>query len=113
MARLCSDENFLYPVVLELRRLGHAVQTCQEAGKSGRAGADAEVLAFASEPSRAVLTIDRRHFVRLHEERPDHCGIVVCSLDPDTSVLAARIAAIAAAMPGLDQKLVRVDRPVR
>lgn len=35
MARLYADEDFPYPVVLELRRLGHEVLTVQEAGKEG------------------------------------------------------------------------------
>ncbi len=33
MAALYADENFDYPVVLELRRLGHDVLTAQEAGQ--------------------------------------------------------------------------------
>jgi len=36
MARLYGDENFPYPVVLALRRLGHDVLTAQEAGKAGQ-----------------------------------------------------------------------------
>jgi len=36
MARLYADENFDYPIVEELRRLGHVVLTAQEAGQGGQ-----------------------------------------------------------------------------
>ena len=36
MARLYSNENFPYPVVEELRRLGHDVQTTLETGQAGQ-----------------------------------------------------------------------------
>ena len=66
MARLYSNENFPLPVVLELRRLGHDVMTVQEAGKANQEIPDDEVLAFASVEGHAVLTINRRDFIRLH-----------------------------------------------
>jgi hypothetical protein len=36
MARLYANENFPFPVVEELRRLGHDVLTTLEAGNAGR-----------------------------------------------------------------------------
>ena len=36
MARLYSDEDFSFPVVGELRQLGHDVLTAQEAGHSNK-----------------------------------------------------------------------------
>lgn len=72
MARLYGDENFPLPVVLELRRLGHDVLTTHEAGKSGQSIPDADVLTFASEEKRAVLTLNRLHFIRLHQSSAAH-----------------------------------------
>jgi len=83
MARLYANENFPMPVVEELRRLGHNVLTIQEAGKGGQSVSDEEVLSFASTDSRALLTLNRKHFIRLHKASPGHAGIIVCTFDPD------------------------------
>lgn len=79
MAHLYADENFDRAVVERLRTLGHDVLTVQEAGQQG--GADAVVLAYATSMDRAVLTFNRRHFVRLHSRTAAHEGIVVCTAD--------------------------------
>ena len=61
---LYADEDFPFPVVEELRRLGHDVMTAQEDGRT--ATADADILDHAHALGRAVLTYNRRHFERLH-----------------------------------------------
>ena len=106
-----ANENFPLPVVEELRRLGHDVLTVLEAGKSGVAEPDEAVLAFACADLRVVLTLNRKHFVRIHQDRPDHAGIIVCSYDPDFAGQAGRIHAAIEAEGSLRNKLVRVDRP--
>ena len=70
MAHLYSNENFPLPVVEELRRLEHNVLTIQETGKANQAVPDEAVLNFATEQGRAILTINRKHFVRLHKAYP-------------------------------------------
>ena len=85
MARLYANENFPLPVVLELRRLGHDVLTIVDTGKASQAVPDDEVLSFASAQGRVLLTLNRKHFIRLHHDRPDHAGIVVCTFDPTSS----------------------------
>jgi hypothetical protein len=70
MARLYSNENFPLPVVERLRALGHDVLTIQETGKADQALPDKEVLAFATREQRAVLTLNRLHFIRLHRAQP-------------------------------------------
>ena len=72
MARLYADEDFSYPTVEELRRFGHEVLTAQEAGEGGQGIADEEVLAFAVAQNRAVVTFNRRHFLRLHRRVDSH-----------------------------------------
>jgi hypothetical protein len=91
MDALYADENFPRAVVEELRRLGHDVLTALEAGQENQRVPDPDVLAFAITLGRAVLTLNRRHFVRLHRQVPYHCGIVVCTPDADTGALAQRI----------------------
>jgi predicted nuclease of predicted toxin-antitoxin system len=54
--RLYADEQYPYPVVKCLRELGHDVLTVQEAGKANQRIPDEEVLAFATENNRAVIT---------------------------------------------------------
>jgi predicted nuclease of predicted toxin-antitoxin system len=111
MARLYSNENFPLPVVERLRALGHDVLTTQEAGKADQAVPDDEVLRFASGENRAVLTINRRHFIRLHGESAQHAGIIACTLDPDFAGQAARIHEAIGGQGGLNGQLIRVNRP--
>lgn len=85
MARLYSNENFPMPVVDALR--------------------------FAIEQGRAVLTLNRRHFVKLHQMVPDHQGIVVCTFDPDFSRQAQAIHAAITRVPTLAGQLIRINRP--
>jgi predicted nuclease of predicted toxin-antitoxin system len=96
---------------LALRALGHDVLTTLEAGNAGRAIPDAEVLAFASRVGRAVVTINRRDFIRLHAESAVHAGIIVCTQDADTEGQARRIDAVLAAQESLAGALLRVNRP--
>ena len=83
MARLFADENFPLPAVEALRRLGHNVLTIHEAGKAQQSTPDDIVLQMASVDGRAILTLNRKHFVQLHAKQPSHAGIVVCTFDPD------------------------------
>jgi predicted nuclease of predicted toxin-antitoxin system len=109
MARLYVDENFNYRVVEELRRLGYDVLTVPE---DGRAGADdPHVLSFATAHGRAVLTHNRRHFIRLHHQTPTHFGIIVCTSDRDVVASAARIHQAVSTITSLDNQLIRVYRP--
>jgi hypothetical protein len=106
---LYADEDFSYPVVEELRRLGHDVLTVQEDGIRGTP--DPGVLARAHLLGRAVLTHNRRHFERLHLQGAPHSGILSATRDPHNDVaLARRIdAALAGRQPG--RWCIRVNRP--
>jgi hypothetical protein len=111
MANLYADENFKYAVVEHLRAAGHDVLTVQEAGEQGSDGSDdAQVLAYGINAKRAVLTFNRRHFIRLHRQTPTHAGIIVCT-DDDATALASRIDQALAACPVLDNQLIRIVRP--
>ena len=111
MARLYSNENFPLPVVEELRRLGHDVLTIQETGRANQALSDEAVLEFARNEQRIVLTLNRRHFVRLHDEQPDHAGVVVCTYDSDFTALARRIHNTVEASASMAGQLMRINRP--
>ncbi|MEW6608325.1 MAG: DUF5615 family PIN-like protein [bacterium] len=57
MARLYANENFPLPVVEELRRLGHEVITIYETGKAGQSIPDEDVLTFARDENRILVTV--------------------------------------------------------
>lgn len=111
MARLYANENFPRQVVEALRILGHDVWTVFEAGNAGQSISDEEVLAFASRHPRAVLTLNRRDFIRLHRVQPDHSGIIVCTQDADTEGQAHRIDEVITSAESLTGQLLRVNRP--
>jgi Domain of unknown function (DUF5615) len=111
VANLYTDENFPLPVVEFLRSFGHDVLTAREAGNANLRIPDEEVLAFAVTNERAVLTRNRRDFMRLHILQPNHAGIIVCTEDPDFERLATHINEAIAALETLAGKLIRVNRP--
>jgi uncharacterized protein YeeX (DUF496 family) len=111
MARLYSNENFPLPVVEELRKLGHDVLTIQETGKANQSLSDDDVLAFANKEKRVLLTLNRRHFIRLDKQRKPHAGIIACTYDPDFASFAARIDKALLENQDFSQKVVRINRP--
>lgn len=111
MAQLFADEDVDLPIVHELRRLGHDVLTVHEAGQANRCTPDDAVLDIAVSEGRAVVTLNRRHFIRLHGRRPRHSGIIVCTWDPDRIGLAQRIDCAIHGQSDLSNQLIRVDRP--
>ncbi|MBD2299343.1 DUF5615 family PIN-like protein [Nostoc sp. FACHB-190] len=111
MACLYADEQFPLEVVEYLRDLKHDVLTVQEAGKANFKIPDDEVLTFASNNERVVLTLNRRDFKRLHRSFTSHAGIIICTDDSERSSLAARIHTAILANEPLLGKLISVVRP--
>ncbi|MBI3264221.1 MAG: DUF5615 family PIN-like protein [Acidobacteria bacterium] len=110
MARFLADENFPFPVIEALRHLGEDVVALSDLGKAGQRLADHAVLALASRETRAVLTLNRRDFVRLHRAVPNHAGIVVCTVDLDFDGQAERIQVALAGRTTIAGQLIRVNR---
>ncbi|MEW6103964.1 MAG: DUF5615 family PIN-like protein [bacterium] len=113
MARLYANENFPLPVVEELRRLRHDVLTIHETGKAGQSVSDENVLAFANDEDRTLLTLNRKHFIRLHNVQPNHAGIIVCTFDLDFVGQAQRIHKAIELQKQLLGQLIRVNRPIQ
>ena len=112
MAKFYSNENFPQGTVDALRQLGHDVLTSHEAGKSRQSIPDEDVLSFATEQSRAVLTLNRRDFIALHNTTSaKHAGIVVCTQDLNYEALARRIHKSVADTGALNGQLLRINRP--
>ena len=112
MALLYSNENFPLSVVVALRELKHDVLTIQEAGQANLGISDDEVPVFAAAKQRAVVTLNRKHFINLHyawsRAQKPHAGIIVCTQDSDFTGQALRIHNIITAENLLTNKLLRV-----
>lgn len=113
MAGLYADENFPLPVVQELRRLGFDVLTMHEDDKANQSLTDDVVLSIANGKERALLTLNRKHFIQLHQQRSNHQGIIVCTFDPDFFGQARRIADALEKEVELTGRLIRIYRPTK
>ncbi len=107
---LCADENFPLRVVEELCRLGHDVLTALEDGRANKSVTDDDLLTRATEVNRALITLDRLDFKRLHRQISDHAGIIICTEDPDRVGQAKRVDASISKVGKLRGRLIRVYR---
>ena len=87
------------------------VLTSLDAGNAGQAIPDDAVLAYATTNGRALLTQNRRDFIRLHNAGVAHAGIIACTFDRDFVRQAARVDATIRAVPVLIGQLIRLNRP--
>ncbi len=110
MARIYADEQFPFAVVKLLRQMGHDVLTVQEAKQAGKKIPDEEVLKFATENNRVLLTLNRKDFIKLHYSIPNHSGIIVCRDDRNWQKFAERINEAILLTQFLDGQLIRVNR---
>ena len=110
MASFYSNENFPIKVVQRLREMGHDVLTSHEAGKANQRIPDNEVLAYATELGRILLTLNRWDFIDLHSKSNQHAGIVVCSQDVNVIQQAENIHRAVASAGNMDGVLLRVNR---
>ncbi len=58
-----------------------------------------------------MLSLNRKHFVRLHGVQPDHAGIVVRTFDADFIGQANRINDAITTRPQPSSQLIRINRP--
>jgi len=72
--RILADEHVPIAVVNQLRAVGIDAVAVDEEGLKGRS--DGEVLAYAVESNRAVLTSDQEDFMQLGRDE-EHKGVVV------------------------------------
>ncbi len=106
-----ADENFPLDVVAELRNLGHDCLTAFEDERANQKISDEKVLERATELNRAVLTINRIDFKRLHQATENHAGIIICTFNADFIDQAQRINSACKDLPEIKGQLVRVYRP--
>jgi predicted nuclease of predicted toxin-antitoxin system len=82
---LYANENFPFEMVIALRQCGYDITTTYEAGQANQGIPDDEVLVFAQQQNRTVITLNRDDFVKLHRSGVRHYGIVICKDDRDYS----------------------------
>jgi predicted nuclease of predicted toxin-antitoxin system len=83
MLKFYSNENFPMDIVRELRKLGYDVLTSYDAGQANQGIPDEDVLTFAIQQERAVITLNRDDFIELHRSGIPHNGIIICKTDRD------------------------------
>jgi predicted nuclease of predicted toxin-antitoxin system len=111
MARLYADEQFPRVVSELLRTMGHDVLTVQEAGNANLGIPDEDVPAFAIRDNRAVITLNRQDFARLHRGNSQHFGIIVCTNDTDRLQMATRIDEAISALESLESESIGLPTP--
>jgi predicted lactoylglutathione lyase len=113
MVRLYADENFELPVIKKLREKGYDILTALEAGNANQGIPDEDVLAFAIQENRAVITLNYNDFKNLHKQDSNHHGIVICistRRKEDRDDLVERIDLALKDKESLDGELIRVNR---
>ena len=105
-----ADEQFPKNTTIALRALGHNVLTVQEAGNANQRIPDEDVLAFATTNNRAVITLNRGDFIRLHRQSTNHAGIIACSENNNFERLAEKIHEAISLLDNLNEQLIRVYR---
>ncbi len=75
MIKFYSNENFPMDIVRELRRLGYDVLTSYDAGQANQGIPDEDVLAFATQQDRVVITLNREDFIArtCQTQSTSHC----------------------------------------
>ncbi len=111
MAMLYTNENIPRQVAAKLREYGHDVLTVAESGNAGTAFPDNEVLEFAHRQNRILVTLNRRHFIRLHTDDALHSGIIACTTDSDFRRQATAIDDAIKNQACMQGKLIRINRP--
>ena len=106
-----ADENFPLMVVVELRNLKHDVLTAFEDGQANQKIPDDKVVERAAELGRAVLTINRKDFKKIHETDKNHSGIFICTFDADFVGQAQRIDDACQNLSEIDGQLIKIYRP--
>lgn len=84
--------------------------TAHEDERANQKIPDEDVLMRAIELARAVLSMNRRDFVRLHERQPIHAGMVLCKYETDYAGQAERINEAVRSFDTLKGQLIRVQR---
>lgn len=110
MASFYTNENLPIKIAQYLRQMGHNVLTLHEAGKANQRIPDEDVLAFAAQSGRILLTLNRWDFIVLHTKSTQHAGIMVCTQNPNLLQQAEQIDKAVTEAGNMKEILIRVNR---
>ncbi|MGA9380142.1 MAG: DUF5615 family PIN-like protein [Phormidium sp.] len=108
IGRLYSNENFPIDIVNKLRYLGHDVLTSYQAGQANQGISDDDVLKFAHQQERVVITLNREDFIKLHRDGKKHSGIIICKDDRNYDAQASKVHELILDTTELKSRLFRV-----
>ena len=91
---LIDEDSQAKPLIKMLREAGHDVVTVNEVGLKGKI--DPLVLDYARNNERILLTHNCRDFEALHQQDPNHQGILAIYQEADSSKNMSRQAIIKA-----------------
>ena len=94
LSLLIDEDSLAKPLVNLLRKAGYDVITANEAGLAG--ALDSVVLDYAREENRVLLTQNCDDFQSLHQENPNHPGILAIYHNDDYSKDMSRQAIVRA-----------------
>jgi len=110
MVRLYTDENFPLEIVRQLRLIKYDVLTSYEAGQANQGIPDDEVLAFATQEKRVLVTLNRDDFIALHRTGIYHTGIIICKDDRDYLGQAQILHSCLSENPDVANRLIRIKK---
>ncbi len=110
MVRLYSDENFPLEIVRQLRLIKYDVLTSYEAGQANPGIPNDEVLAFATQEKRVLVTLNRDDFIALHRTGISHTGIIICKDDRDYLRQAQILHSCLSENPDVANRLIRIKK---
>ncbi len=108
-----TNENFPLKIVERLRSFGYNVLTSFEAGRANQSILDEDVLLYAIETKRILLTLNRKDFMKLHKIFSNHFGIIVCTNDPDLERQSNNIHNAVSKENSLDSKLIKIYQEMK
>ncbi len=97
-------------MVLEFRQRGYDILTSQEAGQANQGIPDEDVLTFATQNQRVVITLNREDFIALHRSGISHQGIIICKTDRDYTGQTHALYAHLQQIEDLKNRLIRVKK---
>lgn len=108
--RLYANENFPMAMVERLRGFSCDVLTSYDASQANRGIPDEEVLRFATQQNRTVITFNRDDFVALHRNGQSHAGIIICKDDRDYLGQVAVLHGYLLEIDSLSDRLIRIKK---
>jgi predicted nuclease of predicted toxin-antitoxin system len=110
MIKFYSNENLPMDMVKELRQHGYDILTSQEAGQANQGISDEDVLTFATQNQRVVITLNREDFIALHRSGISHLGIIICKTDRDYKGQIETLHAYLQQTEDMKNRLIRVKK---